>query len=213
MVGFDQRNRHHAYDLYTHTAHVVTNAPADLTLRWAALLHDTGKIATFTVDANGQGHFYGHDRESAAMADGILRRLRAPTALREEVVILIQNHMVPLEPDRKFLRRRLSRLGEERLLSLLALQEADSGSKGIAEEKDELLQFPLLRRLIGEILSEDACLSLKDLAVNGNDLMALGLTGKKIGQTLNFLLEQVLEENLPNHRDTLLTFLKNNPLN
>ena len=213
MIGFDQHSPHHAWDVFTHVAHVVDAVPRELPLRWAALLHDIGKPAAFTTDETGRGHFYGHAKTGAEMADTVLRNLKAPTALREEAVFLISQHMTKLEPDKKLLRRRLSRLGEERLLRLLALQEADSGSKGIEGEKDELLQFPLLRRLIGEILSEDACLSLKDLAVNGNDLMALGLTGKKIGQTLNFLLEQVLEENLPNHRDTLLTFLKNNPLN
>ena len=209
MIGFDQRSPHHAWDVFTHVAHVVSAVPAELPLRWAALLHDIGKPAAFTTDETGRGHFYGHAKTGAEMADTILRNLKAPTALREEAVFLISQHMTKLEPDKKLLRRRLSRLGEERLLSLLALQEADSGSKGIVEEKDELLQFPLLRRMIGEILSEDACLSLKDLAVNGNDLMALGLTGREIGQTLNFLLDQVLEENLPNDRTALLTFLQN----
>ena len=79
MLGFDQRSPHHAYDVFTHTAHVVTGVPADLTLRWAALLHDVGKVPTFTQDATGRGHFYGHAQASAEMADAILMRLKAPT--------------------------------------------------------------------------------------------------------------------------------------
>ena len=93
MIGFDQHSPHHAYDLFTHTAYVVEHTPPQLSLRWAALLHDTGKVPTFTQDANGRGHFYGHAKESAAFADQILRRLKAPTALREEVVTLIELHM------------------------------------------------------------------------------------------------------------------------
>ena len=207
MVGFDQRSRHHTYDLYTHTAHVAENVPADLTLRWAALLHDTGKIATFTVDEAGQGHFYGHAKESAAIADAVLRRLKAPTRLREEAVFLIANHMTKLEPEKKLLRRRLSRFGTDTTHKLLLLQEADMGSKGTGKPK-EMAQFSEIRALLGEIEAENACLTLKDLAINGNDLTELGLEGKMIGQTLHFLLEQVLDEALPNDRGALLAAAK-----
>ena len=202
-VGFDQKNRHHSYDVYTHTAHVTAAVPETLALRWAALLHDTGKPATFTVDEAGQGHFYGHAAESAAIADTVLRRLKAPTALRERAVLLIGLHMTKLEPDKRLLRRRLSRLGEETLLQVLCLQEADMGSKGTGRPA-EAAQFPQLRQLLAEIKAENACLSLKDLAVGGHELMALGFTGPSIGKTLNALLEQVLDERLPNEKDVLL---------
>jgi tRNA nucleotidyltransferase (CCA-adding enzyme) len=128
-VGFDQRTRHHVYDLYTHIAHVTAAVPGDLTLRWAALLHDVGKLSTFSLDESGQGHFYGHAKVSAQIANEILLRLKAPTALREQVVLLIEQHMVKPEADRKFLRRRLSRLGSETLHQLLTLQRADMGGK------------------------------------------------------------------------------------
>ncbi len=207
MLGFDQRSPHHAYDLFTHVAHVVAGVPQELTLRWAALLHDVGKIPTFTQDATGRGHFYGHAGVSAEMADAILRRLKAPTALRERTVLLISKHMTKIEPEKKTVRRLLSRLGEETVDQLLLLQEADMGSKGTG--KEDLSQFPALRRLIAEIQAENACLGLKDLAVNGCDLMALGLQGKAVGETLNRLLEQVLDETLPNEREALLSAVKN----
>jgi tRNA nucleotidyltransferase (CCA-adding enzyme) len=92
-VNFQQRSPHHAYDVFTHTAYVVENTPRDLALRWAALLHDVGKPATFTQDQNGRGHFYGHADVSAEMANNILLRLKAPTALREKVVFIIKNHI------------------------------------------------------------------------------------------------------------------------
>ena len=205
MLGFDQRSPHHAYDVFTHTAHVVTGVPADLTLRWAALLHDVGKVPTFTQDATGRGHFYGHAQASAEMADAILMRLKAPTQLREQAVLLIDRHMVKPEPDRKLLRRRISQYGWDGLTHLLQLQQADFCSKGVNEKGPD---FDRIAELLQQIREEDSCLSLKDLALNGHDLMALGYRGKEIGQTLNGLLEQVLEETLPNDREALLSYLQ-----
>lgn len=209
MIGFDQCSPHHAYDLITHTAHVVEGVPATLPLRWAALLHDTGKVTTFTRDATGRGHFYGHARDSAAMADTILRRLKAPTALREEVVTLIGRHMTRLQPERKLLRRQVSKFGFSMVESQLALQEADMGSKGTGED-DGSAVFSAVRGLLAELKAEDACLSLKDLAVNGNDLMALGFHGKELGTCLDALLEQVVDERLPNEKEALLDWAAEN---
>ena len=205
MIGFDQRSPHHAYDLITHTAHVVEGVPPTLPLRWAALLHDTGKVKTFTLDATGRGHFYGHAKDSAAIADDILRRLKAPTALREEVVPLIGRHMTRLQPDRKLLRRQVSKYGFPMVEAQRALQQADMGSKGTVED-DGSAVFAEVRQLLADLKAEDACLSLKDLAVNGNDLMALGFQGRAIGACLNQLLELVVEERLPNKKEALLAF-------
>lgn len=206
-VGFDQRTPHHAYDIYTHTAHAVANVPEDLSLRWAALLHDVGKVPAFTQDENGQGHFKGHARQSADMADAILHRLKAPTSLRERVVLLIEQHMTRLEPDKKLLRRRLSRLGTETLEALLTLQEADTCSKGVEKPK-ELVNFSEVRKLLAEIRQENICFALKDLAVNGHDLMALGFSGPAIGAELNRLLELVMDEQLLNEKEALLRAVK-----
>jgi len=205
MIGFDQRSPHHAYDVFTHTAHVVAGVAADLTRRWAALLHDIGKVPTFTQDSTGRGHFYGHAQASAEMADAILRRLKAPTDLREQVVFLIDKHMTKLEPDKKLLRHRLAQYGWEAVADLLALQWADFTSKGVLGKGPD---FSKIDDLLTQIHEEDVCLSLKDLAVNGHDLMALGIRGKAIGQTLNHLLEQVIDETLPNEKDTLLKYVK-----
>ena len=202
-VGFQQHNPHHLHDVYGHTAQVVERVSTDPVLRWAALLHDVGKPATFTLDENGQGHFYGHAKVSAQMADAILRQLKAPTALRENVVLLTELHMTPLTPDKKILRRRLSTLGSENLYRLLELQEADWIGKG-TEEIRENGDFSEIRRILEEIEAEDCCLSLKDLAVNGHDLMMLGIIGPAIGKTLNRLLSQVLDEQLPNEKEALL---------
>ena len=205
MIGFQQHSPHHAYDVFTHTAHVVAGVSPDLNRRWAALLHDTGKIPTFTQDANGRGHFYGHAPKSAEMADAILRRLKAPTDLREDAVFLIGKHMTKLEPDRKLLRRRLSQYGWERVSDLLALQIADFTSKGVTGDNWDYNQVD---DLLTEIMEENACLSVKDLAVNGHDLMALGYSGREIGETLNLLLEKVIEEEVDHEKQALLRCLK-----
>ena len=202
-VGFCQHSRHHAYDIFTHTAHVTATVPPKLPLRWAALLHDVGKVPTFSQDEAGEGHFLGHAKVSAQMADAALLRLKAPTALRQQVVTLIEKHMTLIVPERKTVRRWLSRLGAQTLEQLLRLQEADMGSKGTGIPK-ELEQIVEIRRLMAEIDAENSCLSLRDLAVNGHDLMALGYTGKEIGQALQKLLDQVLDETLPNEKTALL---------
>lgn len=206
MVGFDQHNFHHAYDVYTHTAHVVAAMPAELPLRWAALLHDTGKVSTFTLDEQGVGHFLGHATASAQIADQVLSTLKAPTALREQVVQLVQLHMTPIEPSKKALRRWLNRLGPELLTQLLTLQEGDCLSKGVSGPP-EVLPFVQLRTLLEELMEEKTCFTLRDLAVKGDDLLALGYQGKEIGVKLQGLLEAVMDEQLPNDRTALLRAL------
>ena len=205
-LGFQQHSPHHAYDVFTHTAQVVAATPAELPLRWAALLHDIGKVPTFTQDQNGRGHFKGHAKISAQMADAALRRLKSPTALRERVVFLIDKHMTPLEPDKKLLRRRLSQYGEEALRQLLALQRADFCSKGVADPCPSV--FDQIDALLGEILQENSCLKITDLAIDGHDLMQLGLAGQQIGETLEYLLCQVLDETTPNEKAALLQLVE-----
>ena len=207
MVGFDQRSPHHAYDVFTHTAHVTAAVPSDLVLRWAALLHDTGKVPCFTTDETGRGHFYGHAQQSAQMADALLRQLKAPTALREQVVELIDMHMTKIPAEKKLVRRWLSKLGLQRLRNLWCLQKADTSSKGICKD-EELQHFVELDALLEEVLAEDACLQIKDLAIDGKDLMALGYHGPDIGKILNALLEQVLDEQISNDRAALLAAIE-----
>ena len=207
-VGFLQHTPHHAYDVFTHTALVVEAVPAELSLRWAALLHDIGKPASFTLDENGRGHFKGHAKISQEMTDAILLRLKAPSALRQLVTELIGQHMTKLEPDRKLLRRRLGKMGQEQLEQLLLLQEADMGSKGTGQ-CNELEQFDQIRAILAQVLAEDACFSIKDLAINGWDLQQAGYApGPEIGKCLSWLLGQVQDEVLPNERQVLLQTAK-----
>ena len=200
-LGFDQRTHHHIYDIYTHTAQVVAGVPATSVLRWASLLHDIGKPACFTLDEAGCGHFYGHAKVSAEMANTVLHRLKAPAALRSRVVRLIELHMTPLTADKKLLRRRVAQHGFETVYDLLRLQESDVKGTGVTENA---LSFAGVEEILKEIEAENACLTLKDLALSGHDLMALGFSGPAIGKTQRYLLELVLEERLPNEKEALL---------
>lgn len=200
-VGFQQCNSHHAYDIFTHSAHVTAAVPPDLSLRWAALLHDIGKVSTFTLDPQGNGHFYGHAAQGALMADEILLRLKAPNALRDEVTFLIRHHMTPLTSDRKQLRRALSKWGHDCTDKLLHLQQADFTQTGVCFEP---FPYDAISSQLEEIMQENSCLTVRDLAINGHDLMALGLSGRAIGTLLEQLLAQVLDEELPNESAALL---------
>lgn len=206
LAGFDQHSPHHKYDIYTHTAHVVQAVPADLTLRWAALLHDTGKPASFYLDDTGRGHFPGHAEAGAAVAEQVLTRLKAPTALRRQVVFLVEKHMTPFTEEKYLLRRRLGKYGQEGVNQLLQLQEADYGSKGVT---GDTVDFSRIREVLEEIAREDACLRIKDLQVTGNDLLDAGFApGPELGRCLKELLELVQSDRLPNEKGALLEYVR-----
>lgn len=207
MAGYDQRNDHHCYDLLTHTAAVVDSVPPVLSLRLAALFHDMGKPVCFSLGEDGQGHFYGHAHVSCEMAEEICRRLRLSNDLRERVVTLVRHHDTVIEEDAGIIRRRLNKLGEETFFALLDLQRGDT--MGLAPAyRDRLPRFDRVEALAREILAEKGCLTLRDLAVNGHDLLALGYRGREVGRLLDFLMEGVLEERFPNERDALLSELQ-----
>ena len=206
-VDFQQHSPHHAYDVYTHTAHVVAGVSADLALRLAALFHDTGKPVVFQLDENGRGHFYNHAQESAALADAALQRLKAPTALREEVVFLVKHHMDLWENQKNQLCRRLGKYGVQTCQKLLDLQESDFSSKGVTATSE--IDFAAIRNTIAEILKEKACLHISDLAIGGKELIAAGFTpGPQMGAYLEQLLQDVIDGKVENDAASLLAQIK-----
>ncbi len=202
-VGFQQHNPHHVYDVFTHTDRVLARTEKDPALRWAALLHDTAKPQTFTQDASGKGHFYGHAKESAQIANAVMTRLRASNALKEQVVFLVEHHMDTITADKASLRRKLSRYGMENLKKLVNLQLADQGGKRKFARMDP--NFEKIFATLDKLEKEEGRLQLRDLAVNGHDLMALGFAaGPELGQCQRELLELVLAGELANEKETLL---------
>ena len=208
MVGLNQRNCHHCYDAWEHTLQAVKHTEQDLVLRCAALLHDVGKPQCMTVDENGVGHFYGHPAISQRMADEMLRRLRVDNATRETVVRLVAWHDRNISRTDRGIRRALRELGETDLRRLLAVKRADNLAQapeyhGIQEEIDKAEQ------IMDHLLAEDACFSLKQLAVSGRDLMVLGVRGPAVGAGLNQLLDAVVDGRVENAKQALLDYYQN----
>jgi len=200
-----QHNPYHQYDVWEHTLHVLENAPHDIILRWAALLHDVGKPACRFTGADGIDHFYGHAEKSAEMSRQILRLLHADHTRIHDVCTLVAHHDMPLSDSPRFMRRLLAKLGETQVRRLLALKRADDAGKadGVLERREA--QWTAAENFLEQLLAENACLRVKDLAVGGADLLALGIPqGKQIGKILHMLLEQVLDDKLPNEREVLL---------
>ena len=206
-VGFDQRNPHHRYDVYTHsvrTLEAVSPVPA---LRLAALLPAVGKPPSCALAERGVGHFYSHPKVSAQLAEEALLRLRLDNATRERVLLLVARHDLPVEPTRQWVGRWLSRLGEEAFFQLMELKAADGLACGTPADGREAARREA-EALARQVLGERPCLTLKDLAVNGRDAMAAGLEGPEIGRVLRALLEQAAEGALPNERAALLAALE-----
>lgn len=203
MQGFDQKNPWHIYDVLTHTAIAVESTPPSLHLRLSALLHDTGKVHTFTTDENGIGHFYGHSEKSTEIAQAYLNNYRYDNATKKKVLKLVKIHDMRIEEDKLFVKKQLNRLGTESFFDLVDLQEADNLAQN--PEKTRLEHFKILREIANEILNENECTSLKTLAINGSDLIKDGHTpGKNLGIILDTILSEVIEEKLPNEKEALL---------
>lgn len=206
MFGCAQRNPHHLYDVWEHSIRAAAQVPADPVLRWAALLHDCGKPACKTVDEQGIGHFYGHPAVSRTIAEQIARRLRFSGADQDRLLLLVEQHDRPLGENDKLVRRRLSQIGEARFRDLLVLKKGDAVGQGThPEDVAALLET---ERRLRAVLQSDTCFSLRHLAVKGNDLTALGLSGPAVGEMLHFLLDAVLDEQAENTREALLALAR-----
>ena len=210
-VGFAQHHPRHAYDVWTHCVKTLAAAPPEPALRWAALLHDAAKPACYSEDAAGVGHFYGHAKQSAVLADALLTRLRFDLRSQKQIVRLIALHDVPLEfetPEQteRAIKRLLGRLGEEDFFLLLALKRADLRGQGVPHPTRPAL-YDAVEALARRILAQAACFSLRDLAVKGSDLLALGYRGPAVGQALQALLDAVIDDRAPNEKAALLAYL------
>ena len=205
MVGFEQHTPFHRYDVWEHTVRCVEAVPPTEALRLTMLLHDSGKPAAFTMDENGVGHAYGHHRISAEIAEEALSFLRVDNATHDRVLKLVENHDIPMRNERPLLKRRLNKFGEEALWQLIDVQRADAMGKGTLTQEEIDARFDELRRALAELIASQPCVTLKDLAVRGGDLMQAGIgKGKIIGECLNYLLNEVMAERLENRRDALL---------
>jgi tRNA nucleotidyltransferase (CCA-adding enzyme) len=206
MYGCAQQNPHHLYDVWEHSLYTVGQVPAEPVLRWAALLHDCGKPCCKTVDASAVGHFYGHPAAGCALAEQLLRRLRFSNEQAAHILFLVEQHDRPLGENDKLLRRQLAKMGETRFRWLLSLKKGDAVGQGT--HPAYIAELCETEARLNAVLEEDACLSLKQLAVDGRDMMTLGLRGPAVGEMLQALLEAVLDRQTANTRQALLELAK-----
>lgn len=208
MAGLEQHSPYHIYDVWEHTLHAVSAIPPEPKLRLAILLHDIGKPRCFSIDSKGIGHFYGHQNLGAEMAENILTRLRFSREIIDTVSTLVKYHDVSITDDEIRVKRWLNRLGEPLFRMLLEVNRADT----VAHSPAAALRMEMINReaiVLEKILSERSCFQLKDLAVNGQDLLAAGIPeGPEVGRKLHELLDAVLEGHCPNERGPLLLLAK-----
>ena len=201
LQGFEQHTPYHIYDVWQHTLRVLDGVGEGREVRLAALFHDIAKPQCFFRGRRGIGHFKGHAVAGGAVTGQILKRMRFPTQLREEVCQLVRWHDEDIPQTDEAVRRWLNLLGPVQLRRLLLLQQADSRAK--SPRSDTLFAGRLLQRM-ENILQRGDCFTLKSLAVHGNNLKAMGFSGPQVGRALERLLDQVIKEPEKNQREILL---------
>ncbi len=200
----EQNNPYHVYNVADHIIRTVESIPDSLILRWTMLLHDIGKPAKRTTDDEGIDHFYGHQEASAEMAEVILDRLRFDKLSIKKILTLVKYHDIDIFDTEKSVRRVTSRLGEDLFPSLLEVQRADALGQNPVYLDKRLIKLDNIKHIYFQIREEQQCLTLSQLAVNGDDLIALGMRpGRELKEVLEALFEQVLDNPEINDRETL----------
>lgn len=202
MIGFEQNNPHHSYTLWEHSVRAVEAIAPRPELRMTMLFHDVGKSVCYTEDAAGIGHFYGHAKHSVPLTETALQRLRLDNSLYEDILYLVRHHDTPLGQTLPTIRRKLAVHGERYFRALLAIHKADYIGQG--KSPKNLTALLESERLLEAVLEEEGRLKIKDLAVNGNDLLQQGIRGREIGEMLAALLNYVLDDPTRNTREALL---------
>ena len=209
MKGFEQHTPYHIYDVWEHTAWVVQRSPRTALSRWAALLHDCGKPGAFFMDGE-RGHFYNHQLLSVELARSALLRMAVPGAFVADVLMLVRMHDDKIAATPKAVKRALSRMGgnPELFRALAQLKRADAlAQSSLSEPRVQLAAD--LERVLDEVLAADEAFTIRQLAINGNDIMGLGVPpGPVVGELLAKTLDAVIDEQVPNERDTLLAFVE-----
>ena len=207
MKGFAQNNPYHRYDVLEHCVRamevVETSEENAVYMKLAALLHDIGKTETYSEDENGIGHFYGHPSVSCRVCRDIMNRLHADNFTKDRLCRIVKYHDLVFEKDRRLLKRWMNRFGADVMLEILEIKKADNFATGNMEESLKV-KFDEIRQMMEQILEEQQCFCLKDLAIDGRDVIAAGVEpGPEVGRVLKRLLTDVIDEELPNDKDVL----------
>lgn len=211
MMETEQNHKHHKYSVGEHTIRVVEEVPATRSLRWAALLHDVAKPVVKTTDETGD-HFYGHNKEGEQLAGRILKRLKFDNDTIQKVkrLVLWHDYGMGEVPSFRSFRKSLSKMGADLFPEYMELKRADVLAQSEYMQQQKLENLGKLKAYYEQILEEQQCLTLKDLAVTGRDLMEDGMKpGRELGEMLSYLLECVLDEPEKNKKETLLSLARN----
>ena len=202
MAGFEQRTKYHCYDVLTHTLEALKNCEKNEVVRLAVFLHDIGKPSSYFADSDGTAHFKGHAAVGADMARNILTGLKADNDTKNKVCALIEAHSEKITVNETEIKKYISQKGFEFAKLLIKVKKADASAKSPEYRNvDELVQA---EKIIAQIEKRGEPIFLSDLAVNGNDLTELGVSGKQVGEMLHSLLETVLSGETENDRGILL---------
>ncbi len=208
-VGFSQRSPFHQYDVWQHTVHAVAYADPVPEIRLALLFHDISKPQCLSIDETGRGHFYSHPRKSARIAKEVMQRLKFPAKQIDLIHLLVYHH--DSHPSgRVDVKKLLAAVGEENFILLCRVMEADTLAHSKWTIKKRLEGLEWVKETASEILASGECYSLRDLAINGNDLAEKGIKGEKIGNLLQISLQNVILGKWENKKDVILCELEKN---
>lgn len=204
-VGFSQYGEKHAYNVWEHICHTVDTIPDDKTLRLTMLLHDLGKVPTHKLNENGDSTFKNHACVGGELAKEILTRLKFDKKTISRVSFLVSKHDFEPPKTKLDLKKQLKTLSLEDVRTLLVIKKSDRGAlsqsyRDISAETAKVLLW------LGEIEESGECCTIRQLAVNGNDLLKSGVSPHDIGTTLDALLDAVIEEKVENKKAALLTY-------
>lgn len=203
---FEQHSPYHKYDVWEHTIHAVASCVSRKNVKLAMFFHDIAKPDCYKPDDTGRGHFKGHPMKSAEKAETIMRRLRFPKNTIKAVAELIKHHSDKLD-SRYEIRRIVGELGFENALDLIDVQRADSLSKQDFCRK-RLEKSDAQEKIIREIITGGECISIRQLDVNGNDILKLGFCGSEIRSVLEELLQNVMRDEIKNEYEQLICYAK-----
>lgn len=204
-----QNNPHHKYTVGEHMLHALEYVRKDKVLRLTMVLHDIAKPETLQTDEDGIDHFHGHCEKGEEMARKILRRLRFDNDTIGKVCKLVKYHDQKLSLKPEKLRKSIVKIGPDLFPLLLEVKEADMLAQSDYKREEKQKELEDVRKVYRQILEAKDCLSLKDLAVTGKDLIEQGMKpGKELGETLQKLFDYVLEAPEKNTKEDLLLYYK-----
>ncbi len=204
-----QRHKHHCYDVGEHILHSMLGVEPDKVLRLGMLFHDIGKPQTLTVDPDGTTHNKRHPFEGEKITRKVMRRLKFDNDTTDKVTKLVLYHDYDIAPTEAGVRRAVNRIGEEIFPMIFTVRRADIAAQSDYMREEKLAKVAYIEKLYREILSRKEAVTLKDLAISGNDLIAEGMpSGRQIGETLSALLERVLDDPSLNTKEILLKLYK-----